>query len=292
MYRDTAQTAKYYSASIAKRGFTLIELLVVIAVIAIIAAMLFPVYAKVRDKARQTTCLSNLRQLGTAIEMYKGDNDDTFPYWNYDNSYWGGTLTPNHLESLWYNSAFPYVKSVNVFECPDALDHRTLFETLANNWTDPADFNTCGIVPDLQNHAVNYGYNEMLSNGELCNKPGACVDSDVDRPSETFLLADSSSPLSNHLASRPDRSNPSDPRHNYVIARLAFSNAPIDCFSDLADCGAEQTGSLSSFGSQLSLFESQTRHTKGSNIYFADGHCKWLIGDKITYDLFGGDGEP
>jgi len=62
-----------------RRGFTLIELLVVIAIIAILAAILFPVFARVREKARQTDCLSNIRQLGVAFGLYKSDWEGAFP---------------------------------------------------------------------------------------------------------------------------------------------------------------------------------------------------------------------
>lgn len=62
-----------------RRGFTLIELLVVIAIIAILAAILFPVFAQAREKARQTTCVSNLKQIGTAFMMYVQDYDETYP---------------------------------------------------------------------------------------------------------------------------------------------------------------------------------------------------------------------
>ncbi|MBQ0106006.1 MAG: prepilin-type N-terminal cleavage/methylation domain-containing protein, partial [Armatimonadetes bacterium] len=62
-----------------KKGFTLIELLVVIAIIAILAAILFPVFAQAREKARQTGCLSNMKNIGTAIMLYTDDNHETFP---------------------------------------------------------------------------------------------------------------------------------------------------------------------------------------------------------------------
>ena len=67
-------------------GFTLIELLIVIAIIAILAAILFPVFAQAREKARQTSCVSNLRQLGMAMMMYVQDNDDTYPWVWYTNT--------------------------------------------------------------------------------------------------------------------------------------------------------------------------------------------------------------
>src|SRR5260370_6629248 len=62
-----------------RRGFTLIELLVVIAIIAILAAILFPVFARAREQARKTTCLSNMKQIGLSLGMYLQDNDEVFP---------------------------------------------------------------------------------------------------------------------------------------------------------------------------------------------------------------------
>ena len=115
-----------------KTGFTLIEVLVVIAIIAILAAILFPVFAQAREKARQTSCLSNLKQLGTAFNLYVDDWDETvMPIFNNDRSvglndnsyprYHYYTELPisgvNNFPG-WMDSLFPYVKNVNLYHCP------------------------------------------------------------------------------------------------------------------------------------------------------------------------------
>ncbi|BDI33637.1 hypothetical protein CCAX7_56880 [Capsulimonas corticalis] len=92
------------------QGFTLIELLVVIAIIAILAAILFPVFAKAREKARQTSCASNLKQIGLAMTQYVQDNDETFPFG-------GTTMIEGHQVNMFYG-LYPYTKSVAVFACP------------------------------------------------------------------------------------------------------------------------------------------------------------------------------
>jgi prepilin-type N-terminal cleavage/methylation domain-containing protein/prepilin-type processing-associated H-X9-DG protein len=90
-----------------RRGFTLIELLVVIAIIAILAAILFPVFAQAREKARSTTCLSNFKQLGTGVMMYAQDYDGAYPLAWYDTPKYGFDCVLQ-----------PYVKSLQVFDCP------------------------------------------------------------------------------------------------------------------------------------------------------------------------------
>jgi prepilin-type N-terminal cleavage/methylation domain-containing protein/prepilin-type processing-associated H-X9-DG protein len=96
-----------------QRGFTLIELLVVIAIIAILAAILFPVFAQAREKARGTACLSNTKQLGLAFYMYMQDYDETLPEGS--NYYYYGFLSGNG----WAGQIYPYVKNAGVFKCPD-----------------------------------------------------------------------------------------------------------------------------------------------------------------------------
>ena len=90
------------------RGFTLIELLVVIAIIAILAAILFPVFARAREKARQTSCLSNLKQLGLGFDMYCQDYDERTPI-AFGGDWW---------DHCWKMSIFPYVKNYQLYQCP------------------------------------------------------------------------------------------------------------------------------------------------------------------------------
>lgn len=104
-----------------KSGFTLIELLVVIAIIAILAAILFPVFARAREKARQTSCLSNLKQLGLGVAMYAQDYDGFHPtmYWipiaGYNSGVSRGGLTV--LDAI-----NPYVKNAQIFRCPSSSE--------------------------------------------------------------------------------------------------------------------------------------------------------------------------
>ena len=105
------------------KAFTLIELLVVIAIIAILAAILFPVFAKAREKARQISCASNLKQLGLGFIQYSQDYDERYPSRNIG----GADTTLN-----WANAIYPYVKSVGVYQCPDA---QVPLDSYEYNWS-------------------------------------------------------------------------------------------------------------------------------------------------------------
>lgn len=94
------------------RAFTLIELLVVIAIIAILAAMLFPVYAQAKQAAKNTTSISNLKQIGTALMMYTADNDDRFPNRRYQVAV---TTAPGRALYSWKHSTHPYAKSTDIY---------------------------------------------------------------------------------------------------------------------------------------------------------------------------------
>ncbi|MGI5820249.1 MAG: DUF1559 domain-containing protein [Armatimonadota bacterium] len=101
-----------------QRGFTLIELLVVIAIIAILAAILFPVFAQARAKARQAACMSNLKQLGLGITMYAQDHSEMLPVWGY-----GDTSDPDNGPAQgffsWDTVIDPYLKNKQILKCPN-----------------------------------------------------------------------------------------------------------------------------------------------------------------------------
>ena len=126
-----------------RAGFTLIELLVVIAIIAILAAILFPVFAQARDQARKSACLSNLNQMGKAVIMYTQDYDETYPM------VYGGYA--GIARAAEYILVYPYIKNVDVWRCPSAApsDGATWPDSIAD---------VMG-VPRSQGRRFNYGYN-------------------------------------------------------------------------------------------------------------------------------------
>jgi prepilin-type N-terminal cleavage/methylation domain-containing protein/prepilin-type processing-associated H-X9-DG protein len=153
-----------------KKAFTLIELLVVIAIIAILAAILFPVFAQARERARAISCISNCKQIGTATMMYVQDYDETF-WWQ---PWPGGNQTIDPYLNIpqpslgFYDVLQPYVKNQGVFACPSNTD-----AYYAGNYP--------------YNYRVGYGQNELLFTYT------AVPDSQLQAPADIAMFADSTS---------------------------------------------------------------------------------------------------
>lgn len=196
-----------------RRGFTLIELLVVIAIIAILAAILFPVFAKAREKARQTSCLSNLKQIGLSVLSYAQDYDECMMRannapctYNLPN---GSVSTSTNM--LWMYQIMPYIKNAQIFSCPSN----------SYRWPDNA-----------YSSAANYGFNDTYLGGVSL---GTIVN-----PSETIVLVDSTYYLADwDTNSTGDNHAPPNPLHNdgsnsvladghakwYNISKLGYTDA-------------------------------------------------------------------
>ncbi|MGD9494785.1 MAG: DUF1559 domain-containing protein [Armatimonadota bacterium] len=192
----------------ARRGFTLIELLVVIAIIAILAAILFPVFARAREKARQTACLSNTKQIGLGLQMYVQDNDERLPRHYFPTTMLvplpDGSGTWNYM--IWTQMIFPYVKNSDLFRCPSNAENL--------NWASVTTYN----------YAYNYYGHGYLNHATLAS---------IRYPAELLFCLDGSSYIANPWPStgqRPDRSLRTNPGgHYYIDAVKAWHNDGCNC---------------------------------------------------------------
>ena len=220
-----------------KSGFTLIELLVVIAIIAILAAILFPVFAQAREKARTVSCLSNTKQIGLAAMMYVQDYDETFfsqpwpggcpdsqtGYWT-DGPSQGLSLPEQH----WATMLYPYTKNGAIFKCPSFSGSTYTASFALFQCGDPSKK---PIVPESD-----YGLNEWI-----VSAPTTLAS--IGSPSETGLgddnpyIFDGPSVCQDH--------------------KLYFINAIV------------------AFGGKIDWWGNSIRHTQGNNFFFCDGHSKW-----------------
>lgn len=116
------------------KGFTLIELLVVIAIIAILAAILFPVFARARENARRASCQSNLKQIGLGILQYAQDYDEKLPFTSF-----GAPGIP--VVARWQDMTYSYIKSEQIFVCPSASDMKFTYHDPSLGTAIPADSN-------------------------------------------------------------------------------------------------------------------------------------------------------
>ncbi len=146
-----------------RNAFTLIELLVVIAIIAILAAILFPVFGRARENARRSSCQSNLKQLGLSVEQYKSDYDSYFPIQK------GAAPAAGVWEGVQ-----PYVKSLQLLQCPSEV-------TPPNSNPDAAPYKPA---------PLNNGFSDYFFNASLTNGAGGRNDSELEQPALTILVGD------------------------------------------------------------------------------------------------------
>lgn len=226
-----------------RRGFTLIELLVVIAIIAILAAILFPVFAQARDSARQTTCLNDQKQLGTALMMYAQDYDENYPSWSFATGA-GKLFSDPRFKiwsySTWVDAVMPYVKNNQVFACPNG----------------PKTGPNFVFGPPGGQFPINLAINEYVENRDHGFSSIAALSGAKNGPSDVSLIAESCYAGIYQDWSDPGNKAPDKPA-NFGLYRLYCAN------------GA---------GNNVCM----PRHKEhGVNIVYADGHAKFVQGGRI-----------
>jgi prepilin-type N-terminal cleavage/methylation domain-containing protein/prepilin-type processing-associated H-X9-DG protein len=195
-----------------KTGFTLIELLVVIAIIAILAAILFPVFAQAREKARAISCLSNLNQIGLGTLMYVQDYDETFPI----NLWYGFGMSPSPCTMTYFQEIQPYQKNSQVAICMD--DPHPLNYSIAAMYiglpppciVSPV-FNLSSLIENID--VVDDGDPNAIFPGDNGTRPSK-TDSDIPYPAITSLCADATATLPGGTAGFNLFDTPVQGRHN------------------------------------------------------------------------------
>ena len=264
---------KKQSSAASRSGFTLIELLVVIAIIAILAAILFPVFAQAREKARQTACASNQRQIGLATVAYAQDYDENLPYPFWDNpdgthtnygSYWDNWCGDG---ATWRQRILPFTKNTQIYVCPSFKSKNSG----ANDLSDCVLSTQHGIpaykskmasgqptVPYTGNYGVNYYWSENFNAAGL--------------PSPITRIAAFGSPSDTILAGENNEGD-------WPIEPEDYDGPNIDgTKGHQAGIGCKE-GIIQNplyFGPTNIGFVYSIRHSGGGVYSFADGHVKWF----------------
>jgi prepilin-type N-terminal cleavage/methylation domain-containing protein/prepilin-type processing-associated H-X9-DG protein len=225
-----------------KSAFTLIELLVVIAIIALLAAILFPVFGRARESARRSSCINNLKQVTLGMVQYTSDYDGRFPFnvqgWPANTPGSDGQLIFNGAQ-LWQQAIYPYTKSHQIYFCPNSPSR--MDSTVASEPLDSGN--------QLQRMAnANYGYS--LAIGETALKEAAIRSS-----AGTLMLME----YGIYTFHPNEVVNQSAMGGSYYLPGVGLSGRNCSSVSPefRSDC---QTG----------------RHFEGVTVGYADGHVKWL----------------
>jgi len=226
----------HHRTSSQRSGFTLIELLVVIAIIAILAAILFPVFAQAREKARTATSTSNAKHLGLAVLMYKQDYDEKHPFGGWSPNYGKGSDKTGD----WQNTIPVYIKNRGIFRCPSSLDEDEQQDPTAWAWN---------------RNPVSYLYNNHLGRNR-----NPLSDAAINAPAECWMLMDGHSDWG------------CDNNQCQGVDWMGRPNT-IWLYEDTiwGDRASLVSGWLSWQGFTWGL----PRHNGGGNVAYCDGHVKY-----------------
>lgn len=237
-----------------QNGFTLIELLVVIAIIAILAAILFPVFAQAREKARQASCISNEKQIGLGLIQYSQDYDEMMVKAWYGNAgYNPSDPNPATAKYKWMDAVYPYVKSTQVFSCPDFNDN--LNQGMTGKYVNFANLTS----PD-DTHYGSYAINATYWDGNL-------TDNGVSSPAAS--IGGTTSLTLSQLA------------HPATTAWIADGEGSFQFDWPNVNPPVVNTGGISSWGSSYRGDNCAARHTQYVDVVWCDGHAKAMRLDTL-----------